>query len=184
MKNKKNILVLAIVTLILVLGVGYAVVSQVALTITGTGSSKTEDLKVVYDGVNSGTTNGATGKVTAISNPNGTTAATFTVTDMVLNSPVAMEFEIENGESDVNATIALPTITENTKSNFFSISFQYKDSAMSGSGTYADWTSGSKTLAHGAKATVKVIVTLTNTPIASADSTTDITVTIDATPAA
>ena len=183
MKNKRNVLLLAIVALILVLGVGYAVVSQVTLNITGTGASKTEDLKVTFDGVNSGTTNGATNKVTAISSLDNSIEATFTLTDMVLNTPAELEFEIENKESDVNATLALPTIT-NSKSSFFSVTVAYKDSAMSGSGSYSAWTSGTKTLAHGAKATVKVIVTLTNTPIESNDSTTNIGVTINATPAA
>ena len=176
-------LVLAIVALVLVLGVGYAVVSQVTLTITGTAAAKTQDLKVVYDGVNSGTTNGDTNKVTAISSPDDSIAATFTLADMVLNTPAELEFEIENKEDDVNATLSLPTITQNTKSAFFSVSFAYKDSVM-GSGTYSDWTSGTKTLAHGAKATVKVIVTLTTTPIQETDSSTNITVSINAAPAA
>ena len=184
MRNRKKMLVLAIVALVLVLGVGYAVVSQVTLTITGTAATKTQDLKVVYDGVNSGTTNGDTNKVTAISSPDDSIAATFTLTDMVLNTPAELEFEIENKEDDVNATLSLPTITQNSKSGFFSISFAYKDSARSGSGTYSAWTSGTKTLAHGAKATVKVIVTLTNTPIQETDSSTNITVSINAAPAA
>ncbi len=183
MKNKRNILLLVIGVLILVLGVGYAVVSQVTLNITGTGASKTEDLKVVFDGVNSGTTNGESNKVTAITSQDDSTEATFTVTDMVLNTPVELEFEIQNKESDVNATLALPTIT-NSKSGFFSVSVSYKDGAKSGSGTYSSWTSGTKTLNHGEKATIKVIVTLTNTPIQETDSTTNIGVSINATPAA
>lgn len=184
MKNRKNMFVLAIVALILVLGVGYAVVSQTTLTITGSGTAKTETLKVVYDGVNSGTTNGATGKVTSITNPDGTTAATFEITDMALNETVSMSFEIENRESDVNATINFPTITQNTKSDYFSVAFEYKDSAISGSGTQAAWASGTKTLAHGAKATIVVKVTMTNTPITSTDSSTNITISFTADPVA
>ena len=184
MRGRKKMLVLAIVALVLVLGVGYAVVSQVTLTITGTAGAKTQNLKVVYDGVNSGITNGDTNKVTAITSADDTITATFTLTDMVLNTPAELEFEIENKESDVNATLSLPTITQNTKSSFFSVTFAYKDSAMSGAGTYSAWSSGTKTLAHGAKATVKVIVTLTNTPIESTDSETSIGVSINAAPVA
>ena len=183
MKNKRNILLLVIGTLILVLGVGYAVVSQVTLNITGTGEAKTENLKVVFDGVNSGTTNTDTNKVTAISSADNSTDATFTVTDMVLSTPAVLEFEIQNKETDVNATLALPTIT-NTKSGFFSVAIEYKEGAMSGSGSYSSWTSGTKTLNHGDKATIKVIVSLTNTPIQSGDSSTSIGVSIGATPAA
>ncbi len=184
MKNRKNFLILAIVTLVLVLGVGYAVVSSVTLTITGTGASKTEDLKVVYDGVNSGTTNGDVNKVTAISSPDDSIAATFTLTDMVLSTPAELEFEIQNKETDVNATLSLPSVTQNTKSNFFGVTFAYKAGARSASGNFSDWTSGTKTLAAGEKATIKVIVSLTNTPIQESDSSTSISVSINAAPAA
>ena len=175
MKNKKNVYLLGILALILMLGVGYAVVSQVSLSIEGNATAKTETLKVVYDGVNSGTN----ANVTSISSPDGATAATFDISDLVLNTPVAVEFEIENRESDVNATIAYPTIT-NTKSAYFGVTLEYKEQ----NGSYSAWTSGTKTLAHGAKATIKVIVTLTSTPIVADDSTTHITVSYTATPTA
>ena len=178
MKNKKNMFALAIVALILVLGVGYAVVSSVTLTINGTAGAKTQDLKVVFDGVNSGTTAGDTGKVTAISNPDDTKAATFTVTDLVLNETVEMEFEIQNKETDVNASLAVPTVT-NSKSEFFTVAVEYKGAAKADSGSYAAWSSA-QTLNAGAKATVKVKVTLSKTPVESTDSETTIGVSFDA----
>ena len=178
MKNKKNVYVLAIVAMILMLGVGYAVVSQVSLNIAGNASAKTEELKVHYDGVNSGTT----ANVIAISSPDESRTATFDITDMVYNTPIELEFEIESEESDLNATISYPEIT-NTKSSFFSVSLEYKAGAKSSAETYSAWTSGTKTLAAGAKATIKVIVTLSHTPIEVADSTTHIEISYTATPA-
>ena len=182
MKNKKNMFALAIVALILVLGVGYAVVSNVTLTINGTAGAKTQDLKVVFDGVNSGTTTGDTGKVTAISNPNGTVAATFTVADLVYNEEVSMDFEIENREEDVNASLAVPTVT-NSKSDFFTVTVEYKGAAIDGAGAPAAW-SAAQTLNAGAKATVRVKVKLTKTPIEPTDSETTIGVSFVASPVA
>ena len=181
MKNKKNMFALAIVALILVLGVGYAVVSNVTLTINGSAGAKRQDLKVVFDGENSGTTTGDTGKVTAISNPDNTVAATFTVADLVLNETVEMEFEIQNKETDVNASLAVPTVT-NTKSDFFDVAVEYKGAAKADTGSYAAW-SGAQTLNAEAKATVKVKVKLKKTPVKSDDSETTITVSFVASPA-
>ena len=178
MKNKKNVYVLAIVAMILMLGVGYAVVSQVTLNIVGNATAKTEELKVHYDGVNSGTND----NVISISSPDGSKDATFDITDMVYNTPIELEFEIESEESDLNATIGYPTIT-NTKDGFFTVALQYKAGAKSSEASYSSWTEGSKTLAPGAKATIKVIVTLSNTPIEAADSTTHIELSFTATPA-
>ena len=175
MKNRKSIFALAIVALVLVLGVGYAVVSSQTLTINNASASAGDTtLKVVYDGVNSGVTE----KVTAITSADNSTNATFTIQNMVLNETVSTEFEIKNKETDVNASIAVPTIT-NSKSTYFEVKVYYQPS----SGSYAEWT-GAQTLNAQATAKVRVDVKLIATPITSADSTTTIGVSYVASPAA
>ena len=179
MKNRKSILALAVVALVLVLGVGYAVVSSTTLTINNaTATAKDTELKVVYDGVNSGTTTGENGKVTAISSPNDSKTATFEITDLVLNEIVSAEFEIKNKETDVNASIAVPTITNN-KSTYFQVKVYYQTSG----GSYTEWT-GAQTLNAQATAKVKVEVKLIKTPIESTDSTATISVSYVASPTA
>jgi hypothetical protein len=175
MKNRKSLFALAIVALVLVLGVGYAVVSSQTLKIeNATASAGDTTLKVVYDGVNSG----VTGKVTAITSADDSTTATFKIENMVLNETVAAEFEIKNKESDVNASIAVPTVT-NSKSAYFDVKVYYQES----SGSYAEWTTA-HTLNAQATAKVKVEVTLKATPINAGDDETTITVTYVASPAA
>ena len=169
MKNRKNLFVLAIVALILVLGVGYAVVSSTTLTINGTGTAKQNELNVVYDGVNTNSS-----RVTAISAPDGSKDATFTITDMVKDAVEYAEFEIKNKETDVDATINFPTTNTNSNSSFFQYKLFYNDT---------EWTSGTKTLAAQGTAKIKVQVTLTGNPVSSADSTTTITVSYTAEPA-
>ena len=171
MKNRRNRFLLAIVAFILVLGVGYAVVSSVQLTIDGSGTAATEELKVVYDGVN--TSSGT--KVTALTATDGSKAASFTVGDMVLNTEEYAEFEIKNKESDVNATIVKPTTVQFTNSNseYFEVKLYYNN---------VEWTTN-QTLNAQATAKIKVTVKLIKTPVSSSDSSTTISVTYDAQPA-
>ena len=168
MRKKKNMYALAITALILVLGVGYAVVSSVTLSIEGTGTAVTENLKVVYDGVN--TNSGA--KVTAQTAADDSTQASFTVSDMVLNTDEYAEFEIKNKETDVNASIAVPTVT-NSNSEYFQVTVYYGNSVWS----------AAQTLNAQATAKVKVVVRLIKTPVAQGDSSTTITVSYVASPA-
>ena len=174
MKKKKNIFAFAIVALILVLGVGYAVVSSVTLTINGSAAVADSDLKVVYDGVN--TSSGA--NVTSLTAADDSKQATFAVENMVLNGSEYAEFEIKNKETDVNASVAVPTVT-NSKSNFFGVKVYYKGADDA---DFTEWTEA-KTLAAQATAKVKVVVTLNATPVQSADSSTTITVSYVASPA-
>ena len=183
MKNKKNVYVLAIVAMILMLGVGYAVVSQVSLNIVGNASVKSENLKVVYNGVNSSSTS-QSATISNVTNPDDTLAATFDVSNMVLNETATIYFEVQNKETDVNATLQNLNIT-NTQSGFFTVAVSYKAGAGT-TGTFTPWTAGSgtQTLNASSIGTIKVDVTLSKTPVSSENSSTTITITYDAVPAA
>ena len=164
MKNRKKMITTALIVLVLLLGVGYATVSSVSLNINGTSKAETKELQVFYDGTNSGTS----AKVTAISSPENTRAATFTVENMTLNETVTMTFEVKNYETDVNATLAAPSVTQNTNRDYFQVT------------TSCDKT----TLNAGETATITVNVKLIKTPVSEEAGSTTVTVEMAASPVA
>ena len=164
MKNRKKMITTALIVLVLLLGVGYATVSSVNLNINGTAKAETKELQVFYDGTNSGTS----AKVTAISSPVKTREATFTVENMTLDETVTMTFEVKNYETDVNATLAAPSVTQNTNEEYFQVT------------TSCDKT----TLNAGDTATITVNVKLIKTPVTDEAGSTTVTVAMAASPVA
>ena len=164
MKNRKKMITTALIVLVLLLGVGYATVSSVNLNINGTAKAESKELQVFYDGTNSGTS----AKVTAISSPAKTREATFTVENMTLEETVTMTFEVKNYETDVNATLAAPNVTENTNEEYFQVT------------TSCDKT----TLNAGDTATITVNVELIKTPVSEQAGSTTVTVEMAASPVA
>lgn len=164
MKNRKKMITTALIVLVLLLGVGYATVSSVNLNINGTAKAESKELQVFYDGVNSGTS----AKVTTISSPDKARTATFTVDNMTLNETVTMTFEVKNYETDVNATLAAPSVTQNTNEEYFQVT-----------------TSCNKTtLNAGDTATITVNVKLIKTPVTEEAGSTTVTVGMTASPVA
>ena len=164
MKNRKKMITTALIVLVLLLGVGYATVSSVSLNINGTAKAESKELQVFYDGVNSGTS----AKVTTISSPDKARTATFTVENMTLNETVTMTFEVKNYETDVNATLAAPSVTQNTNEEYFQVT------------TSCDKT----TLNAGDTATITVNVKLIKTPVTDEAGSTTVTVAMAASPVA
>lgn len=164
MKNRKKMITTALIVLVLLLGVGYATVSSVNLNINGSAKAGSKELQVFYDGVNSGTSD----KVTAISSPDKERTATFTVENMTLNETVTMTFEVKNYETDVNATLAAPSVTQNTNEEYFQVT------------TSCDKT----TLNAGDTATITVNVKLIKTPVTAEAGSTTVTVGMAASPVA
>ena len=165
MKNRKKMITTALIVLALALGVGYATVSSVSLNINGTAKAGSKELQVFYDGNNSGT---VPDKVTAISSQDQTRTATFTVENMTLGETVTMTFEVKNYETDVNATLAAPNVTQNTNGDYFQVT------------TSCDKT----TLNAGDTATITVNVKLIKTPVTAEAGSTTVTVGMAATPVA
>ena len=164
MKNRKKMITTALIVLVLLLGVGYATVSSVNLNINGSAKAGSKELQVFYDGTNSGTSS----KVTAISSPVKTREATFTVESMTLNETVTMTFEVKNYETDVNATLAAPSVTQNANRDYFQVT------------TSCDKT----TLNAGDTATITVNVKLIKTPVTAEAGSTTVTVGMAASPVA
>lgn len=163
MKNKKSLLSLVIFALVLILGVGYAVVSSVGLTIGGTASVKNANLKVDIESVADTKTSGATISHTLTTHAD---KDTFTITDMELNETVTMEYTVANHEKDVNAKLTGVELTNNNE--------QYFDVNYTINGETIDANDGTTT--------VTVTVKLIKTPVTEAQGTTTVSLTLNAAP--
>lgn len=168
MKNRRTLITTILLAVVLFLGVGYAVISSVTLTINGNISAKTEELDVVISAANPDAA--ATG-VTAygtVTNPAGLTA-TLTVTDLEYGAANAktVAYTITNNDT-VSATITQGTITV-AKSEFFSVTTDLASPV---------------TVAAGGTTTVNVTVELIKKPIQDTDSTTTATINFTAAPVA
>ena len=162
MKNKKSLLSLGLLALVLVLGVGYAVVSSVDLTIGGSATVKNAELAVDIENVEDSTTGEATIEHTW------TECAqedTFTITDMVLNEEYTITYTVKNHETDVDATLEEKVALMNSNSEYFDASYSIMESA----------------LGAGEETTIVVTVKLTKTPVDSAYNSTTIGFTVSAT---
>ena len=163
MKNRKKMITTALIVLALALGVGYATVSSVNLNINGNAKAGTKELQVFYDGNNSGTS----AKVTAISSQDQARTATFTVENMTLGETVTMTFEVKNYETDVNANLAAPSVT-NTNENYFQVTASCDKTTLNALDT----------------ATITVNVKLIKTPVSEEAGSTTVTVEMAASPVA
>lgn len=163
MKNKKSLLSFCLLALVLILGVGYAVVSSVNLDISGTAKVKGTDLKVSFNGT---TTVSDADKVTATAT-NRSLSANIAVTDLTLGESVTATYTIQNEETDVNAEVIKASIV-NDKTDYFVVT--------------TDVDSSAKTITAGGTTTVTVTVKLAKTPVLDTDSTANITVNLTASP--
>ena len=165
MNRKKTLYGLGLLALILVLGVGYAAVSEVTLNIDGSATVASEALKVSFNGV---TDTEDDGKVIASSTDNSLNAS-IQVTNLTLNEAVSATYTIKNQETDVDANVIKKQIS-NDKSEFFEVTTSVDDSA--------------ETITAGGTGTVTVTVRLIKTPIETSDSTANIQIDLTASPVA
>lgn len=164
MKNKKSLLSLGLLALVLVLGVGYAVVSTQNLTISGTASVAESTLNVSFEGT---TTPGGVGTTTATATK-GDLTANITVTGLTkIGDTATATYTIQNLEKDLNASITKQTIT-NDKEAFFEVTTSVDTTAT--------------VIEKEGTGTVTITVKLIKMPIESADSTAKISVKLLATP--
>lgn len=165
MNRKKTLYGLGLLALILVLGVGYAAVSEVTLNIDGSATVASEALKVSFNGV---TDTKDDDKVVASSTDNSLNAS-IQVTSLTLNEAVSATYTIKNQETDVDANVIKKQIS-NDKPEFFEVTTSVDDSA--------------ETITAGGTGTVTVTVRLIKTPIETDDSTANIQIDLTASPVA
>ena len=175
MKKKKSMIFLALLVAVFVLGVGYAAVSGVNLTLNGSAATETKDLDVAFNGTTSQNANGTGATVTPTveipSGAHGTKQANLEVTGLkAVGDTVTATYTIENFETDLSADITTSSITVG-KSEFFEVTTNIDDST------------GTPTrVAAGATTNLVVTVRVKKLPILEADSTTSISVVLDAEP--
>lgn len=166
MKKKKSLLSLGILALVLVLGVGYAVVSAVDLTFGGTATVADAVIKVDIEDVDDDPTGTATTTHTWTANSHAK-ADTFTITGMALNETVTITYTLKNHETDVAANIAQKGALSNDNPEYFD----------------ATYTIDNSTIAADSTGTVTVKVKLKKTPVVEAYNTANIGFTVEATAA-
>ncbi len=163
MKKRSNYLLVILLALSFLLGVGYAVVNSISLTVTGTASAVTEDLDVYF----TSTTSGSNAKVTANAVA-GSLTASINVSDLTLNETVTATYNVENNETDVAALLSQESLT-NSNTEHFTVS-----ATIDNSGYVC--TNKSKTTK------VTVTVKMIKTPVESSDSSANITLKLKAEP--
>ena len=186
MKKRKTFLGMAIFIAILVLGVGYAAVSNITLNLTGTGNIKANaDFSVVYDTshiVGKSTsdtvewTSGNNNPVVAGAYTN-TTNATMTVYLDANHTSAYAIYKVDNNSSELGATLAA-SVTQISGTNA-----TYFDDVTAVYYTDASCTTplGNNVLAHGQSAYLKVTVSLKKSPVSDISGAT-YSVTTTATP--
>lgn len=163
MKKRNTYVGLILLVAVLMLGIGYAAITNITLNITGSAKAvvSDENFKVRFTGT---PTVSDEDVVTATITDDVT--ATINVESLVAKGDkVTATYTIENASDDLSASIAVPTV-ENSNDEYFSVTTDMTDAV---------------TVASKGTTTVTVTVELIKTPI-EADETTDITVSLVASP--
>ena len=152
---KKRTGIIGVLVAILALGIGYAVVSAVTLTINGSGSITADqaNFKVHYTG--DVTVTKSVASITTTASHNDQQTGQFTVSDLTkAGDSVTFTYTIVNDSEGITANLAASSVTTNSNSEYFTVT------------TSRD----ASTLAPGASTTETVTVTVAKTPV-SADET-------------
>ena len=122
MKNKKLLVGIALLIVVLVIGIGYAAITD-SLTISGTATATANDdnFKVVFNGTKTAD-DGVTATVTA-----GTKTATMDVSGLTTTGQTkSATFTIENQSAELNALLAVKTETTGN-AEFFKVDAEIAD---------------------------------------------------------
>lgn len=178
MNKQKKMVIGVILVVILLLAVGYAAVSNISLTISGTATAVADqdNFKVYFTAENTVEAIGTTTTSTAVASATVTAKATTATVDITGLSKKGdtgyVILEIENGSNDVDAS-SINVNSVGTNSTNITITSEMCDSTGTAISNYA--------VASGAKTYVKVTATLNETVVVDESAT--IAVTILAEPA-
>ncbi len=170
-KMKKKYGVIAILIAIVVLGVGYAVISNVTLNVSGSQATVNADQSnfvVKFDEESTfGYSGNPVGSTVTVERTNDTTA-TFTVEGLTKEGDkVTITYPIVNASETLKASLGEPSIT-NDNSEFFSV-------------TSVSPTAGTELAANGGSANLVLVVEVIKTPVVD-DETANITASVVASP--
>ena len=163
MTNKKFFLSLGFFAVILVLGVGYAVVNEVGLALTGNVTANEESLSIYFVDVDNLVVPDEV-VVQHTIRPIGVTTDEFMIFDMEYNDEIVMKYYIRNDETDIAADITATNVSGSNK--YYTI----------------DCVVNTPTISAGQTGTVTVTVKMIKTPIKSEDSFASFTINLNATP--
>lgn len=164
MHKKKTFVGVFLMLAILVLGVGYAAISNITLNITGSATASPDDKNFSVKFNDTAITVSDANKVTAKKTDD--LNATLEVTGLTAKGDTATAtYTIENASADLSASLASPVIT-NSNTEYFKVTTDLADATV---------------ITHGKTTTVTVTVELIKTPITQ-DETTDITLKVVASP--
>ena len=163
MRNKRSLLSFGLFALVLVLGVGYAIVSTTELTISGQVTANS-NVKVSFQSATPGSD-----KVTANAS-DGSITATIGVENLAsVGETVTATYKVQNKETDVNATVEKTSVTvlstdgNNTDlSEYFEVTTSIDDAALELAAEQSD--------------DIIVTVKLLKTPLTDATSTANVTI--------
>lgn len=164
MDKSKTRFAMIIMLVVFFLGVGYALVNSVTLNITGTGTSKTQELEVVFK-EETIVTNSE--KVVATKKEDEDLSANLEVKNLKLNETVAATYTVQNKELDVNANLVTTSIV-NSNPEYFKVTTNLKENDI--------------VQAKNGELDIKISVTLIKTPLTKEQSEAQITITFNATP--
>ena len=167
MKNKKLFVGIVLLVAILLLGIGYAAISAVPLSITGNlkATPDDENFKVYFTGTPS-TVAGSKGTATGTVDATDPTKATINVEGLKAKGDTAtVTYTVENGSPDLSAALSVKTETV-SNTEYFSVDATVEDPT---------------TVAAKGKTTVTVVVSLIKTPV-EAEVTSTVTIALDAEP--
>jgi uncharacterized protein YaiE (UPF0345 family) len=190
MMTKKYFKFIISFALVLFLSVGYAVVSSVNLTITGSVSGESRELNVYFNGQVENTSMNSSKVRASASGKNGT----LTISNLTLNEALGAKFLVVNNEKDVDANVVVSYYSnEYFKTRINSSDFNATSGGSTGGAVtmslrpVAIWAEDppstfSFTIPANSKKWLEVGVQLIKTPISEAASTYNINVSIEASP--
>lgn len=165
MDKKKTIIWVTLLLLVVCIGIGYAVISSINLTILGQADAEANQGNFVVEFSGEPVVSDSN-KVIATIEPDNKLSASIDVTKLSAKGDyVTATYTIENKSADLSAALSA-VLTKNTNEEFFNVTYKFADD---------------KPLLKGETTTIEVRVELIKTPITQ-DESTDITVTITADP--
>lgn len=188
MKSKKTLMILGVIIAVLVLGIGYATISNINLTINGKANAVVSDSDFVVQFDTTHTvglsteetvTYNSESKAVVAGSYTNTTTATMTVYLDSDHKSASATYKIDNKSEELSATLeSTVTGVTGTYADYFTVTKTWVDS----SGAEVTFTEGETKLAKGESIYLKVTVTLNK--LATVDITDQaFSVSIEATPA-
>lgn len=132
MKKKRTFIGIAIFVAVLMLGIGYAAISAIPLSIAGTANAAPSDanFKVKFDETVTPTISKSNENIEVLASITDETHASITVNNLSTNGDNAQAtYTIKNESPELSAELALGTIT-NSNTDYFEVTADFADTTV------------------------------------------------------